>query len=405
MTTFSAHLVRQRIPSCYVDAVKSKRHRQGSPDNNAPTSDVREAVKVFLDDGMPPDEAAREALIAHDYDPEVNTAQLKKAENYARQLQQQHSERKGRVSYSPNQLGSEARLRFVAAYTPWLENMRFSLWGNTTPLVTPFAVNQLLEWLQASDTLEGEILMEGTRLANPLIWLLQASNLGAFPPMTQRTLEVSRAIDSLLKSVHATEWAPLVYENSSGWLSAVQAAEWLLYGKYPLLPLANAIAPEHGLGDWGRQGQEDPVNTRIQGWPSTSHIGLRAITLVIFDPEAVSADAVRDLYKAAREASRVVTLGAPKARSTEVLAYLELDLVLHELRRRLASGERVDASTWQWQPAPATLLHTWQTRAQEFDLNPDEIKTRAGVHAFQKRREYETYRPALQAEVSFFRLT
>ncbi len=410
--------------------MKRRRRSHESPDDDAPAVGVREAVAEFLTQGMAPEEAAREALRAHDYDPDHNMTQLKKAENYARQLLKQRSKEKGRVQYVPNLLGSEARLSFVTAYTPWLQSMRFELWGNTAPLFTSSAVEPLLEWLKASDTLEDEAHIEGIRLANPLIWLLQASESGAFPPMTQRTLAVSRAIDRLLKSVHANEWAPLIYEDSPGWLGAVQAAEWLLYGKYPLLPLASAIAPselaqwgwgrrgqedpaDHSsdealllpLEQWGRRGQEDPVNTKIQGWPSPSRIGLGAITLVIFDPEAVSADAVRDLYKAAREASRVVPRGAPKARSTEVLAYLELDLVLQELRRRLASGERVDPSTWQWQPAPATLLHTWQTRAQEFDLNPNEIRTRAGVHAFQKRREYETYRPALRAEVSFFRLT
>ena len=73
-------------------------------------------------------------------------------------------------------------------------------------------------------------------------------------------------------------------------------------------------------------------------------------------------------YRINRDLSQT---GRPVSILDETLAFLELDLILAEARKRVARNETITPGTWTWRPSNETLREAWEKRASEFGQDPE----------------------------------
>jgi hypothetical protein len=166
-----------------------------------------------------------------------------------------------------------------------------------------------------------------------------------------------------------------------GWLDQGDIAYFLLTGVPPQPDLATCSMP-----------------IAVRGSEATEPI-VASLTIRVHDIESVTPNDVANLYKAGRDLAQWGEL-TPKSRSagrsTEVLGYLELELILEEAERLRAEGKDVNPLEWEWRPFPTRLLERWEKRAAAFGLDPDDVKRRQGIKSFQNRVPVSIYREALR---------
>ncbi len=361
---------------------------------------------------LTPKEAASKGLELWKEGASKSVQLLNEAEEYANYLiSRSDSNGNGRILNTGVQIGSETRLAFICWFSMRISAARQNLFDTENvpfeicdPLNEKDIAEQLKKfelWLLDSPQLDLGSKERNFEWMNRL-WTFPKNSLDSksatFAPATKRGFEVARTVWSLQNEVHYHEWSPFLPYGESGlsWCSAFEFTLWLIFGIYPCPPLAWVTVAEKSISEHGVIKPKREV--RQLGFPGRG-FGARGITIHIFDPDGTSPDAIRELYSDALQYG-LFSKGKPYTRTREVLSILELEYILEKLRREIILGNVIDINIWVWRPKPKQLFDTWKIRANGFGLDQKELDSSSAIHAFQKRRGYEVYRVAIQAEAS-----
>lgn len=295
-----------------------------------------------------------------------------------------------------NSSGSFVRAQYYAASTPLARQLRQGLWGTVEPLALASddeslwkALEQVWAWIGDSPEIK---FYEETAIVKAKPGNEESRNESRrellkpvlLPKRTaegevrlQRLPYTQRAYDLTFATKRLREKNP----EGEAWWELEWAAVYLTTGVW-----------RNGLPRYVVEGGTHLLENRFRGY----------ISLTIHDVESVPPDEVEKLYRDMRQ--RVADSRIPKIEirpgpstkyHTEIMARIELELILTEACQRFEKGLSVQPRNWDWRPDSRTLLNEWQKRAGEFHLDPDMYRTPQAVISFSKRVLRDLYLPAL----------
>lgn len=292
--------------------------------------------------------------------------------------------------------GSLLRLRYLADSIPHVRRLRKKLWGSFEPLSSvesgmnlATALEEVWAWVQNSP--------EDKRLEKTVVFEIDAN--GVETPMKE-VLEVKLPISLMKMEEGRFVTKPLPSTSRAYDLSnAVRS----LKGSNAPWWRGDGAALYLTTGHFER--------TALPRW-TVARAGVRAVSgkarayahIEVHDVGSVSPTEVADAYKSARQEmvgwigdapKFEVTAGRPEEYPTEVLAQIELELILEKADERFARGESVRPEVWTYRPGPKALAEAWKRRATSLGIGTDKVPSKQSISNFQSRVHRDTYEAAL----------
>ena len=301
---------------------------------------------------------------------------------------------------SPTANGSLTRSRYFAASISYVNNARRALWDSTEPLFPTKvgdeslakALDQVWTWIQASPKIERyeesvvtEVKANGSestikrssKLLSPMAFPMPNGNwfIKTSLPFTYRAYLLSEVVDRFIDETAG--------EHKTSWWRPEWTAVYLTTGHFE-----RAALPR-----WEVTANKQAVVSKSRG---CTHIR-------VYDAASVSPSEVADAYTHARlkltEQPSIpkfeITSGRPEEYSTEVLAQLELELILKKAEERRARGESVRPEVWNERPGHKELETAWREKAAAFGVDPKKRLTPQSLSNFRSRVRRDLYEPAL----------
>lgn len=307
-----------------------------------------------------------------------------------------------RLESNPTANGSLMRSRYFAYSIPYARTIRKGLWGSTQPLFSAGigdenlanALAQVWAWVEESPEVKryktsvvtevdadgSESTVEEDRnFSTPIDFpkWVEGQFVETALPFTRRAYDLS---DAVSKFVDRTS-----RNNKSPWWQPEWTAVYLTTGHFERIALPRWAVTRAGM---------QAVAGRSRGYAY----------IEVHDVASVSPNELMDAYIRTRQkmTERLsipkfeVTAGRPEEYSSEVLAQLELELILAKADERFAKGESVRPEIWDERPVHKELANAWQEKAVAFGVDPDKRLTPQSLSNFRSRVRRDLYETALR---------
>ncbi len=307
-----------------------------------------------------------------------------------------------RLESNPTANGSLMRSRYFAYSIPYARTIRKGLWGSTEPLYSAGtedeslakALDEVWAWVEDSPEVKRyttsvvtevdadgseSTVEENKEISNPIDFpkWVNGRFVETALPFTRRAYVLSDAVDKFIDRTSRS--------NKSPWWQPEWAAVYLTTGRFERIAL-----PRWAVTRAGTQA----VAGRSRGYAY----------IEVHDVASVSPNELMDAYIRTRQkmTERLsipkfeVTAGRPEEYSSEVLAQLELELILAKADERFAKGESVRPEIWNERPVHKELVNAWHEKAAAFGVDPDKRLTPQSLSNFRSRVRRDLYETALR---------
>ncbi len=321
---------------------------------------------------------------------------LKTLEMFGKQAEEMAFESRRRAN------GSLMRSRYLAFSISYVRIARKALWDSTQPLFPTGvgdeslskALDQVWTWIQASPKVERykesvvtevetggleSTIKRSYNLLTPMAFPKPIENQNQLVetplPFTYHAYLLSDAVDKFIDRTTGS--------HETSWWQPEWTAVYLTTGYFK-----RAALPR-----WEVTADIQTVVGRSRG----------CTYIKVHDVASVSPSELADVYTRTRiqmtEQRGVpkfeITSGRPEEYSTEVLAQLELELILKKAEERRARGESVRPEVWNERPGYKELETAWREKAAAFGVDPEKRLTPQSLSNFRSRVRRDLYEPAL----------